>query len=167
MGDRVVVLRDGRLQQVGTPTELYERPVNTFVAGFIGSPAINLLDGVPVRDGRATIAHSLQVPVAASTPAGEGVTVGIRPEGVEPADADPDSLTDRLTVRVDRVERMGSEIFAYVHPVDLGVATARAEHLIVRLDKRHDVQEGRELALRVHLDEVLVFDPDGHAVRRG
>ena len=167
MGDRVVVLRDGRLQQVGTPTELYERPVNTFVAGFIGSPSINLLDGVAVRAGRATVAASLQVPVAAR-PADEAVTVGIRPEGVEPAAADPDTGPDRLTVRVDRVERMGSEIFAYVHPVDLAAeVTARAEHLIVRLDKRHDVQEGRVLALRVHLDEVLVFGSDGNAVRRG
>jgi ABC-type sugar transport system ATPase subunit len=165
MGDRVVVLRDGRLQQVGTPTELYERPVNTFVAGFIGSPAINLLDRVPVRDGRATIAASLQVPAVGA--ADEAVTVGIRPEGVEPA-ADPDGRTDRLTVRVDRVERMGSEIFAYVHPVDLAAeVTARAEHLIVRLDKRHDVQEGCVLALRVHLDEVLVFGSGGNAVRRG
>jgi ABC-type sugar transport system ATPase subunit len=160
MGDRVVVLRDGRLQQVGTPTELYEQPVNTFVAGFIGSPSINLFDGVPVRDGRATVTASLQVPVAGAAP--EPVTVGIRPEGLEPVGTDTAGCTDRLTVRVDRVERMGSEIFAYVHPVDLvGEVTARADHLVVRLDKRHDVQEGSELTLRVHLDEVLVFDHDG------
>ena len=163
MGDRVVVLRDGRLQQVGTPTELYERPVNTFVASFIGSPSINLLDGVPVRDGRAVLAPSLQVPVAAGA-ASEHVTVGIRPEGIEPGgDA---GRGDRLTVRVDRVERTGSEIFAYVRPVGLGAEiTSRAEHMVIRLDKRHDVQDGRELPLRLHLDEVLVFDPDGQAVR--
>jgi ABC-type sugar transport system ATPase subunit len=168
MGDRVAVLQDGRLQQVGTPTELYERPVNTFVAGFIGSPSINLLDDVPVRDGRVLLTASLQVPVPGANPraAPERVTVGIRPEGVDAVGAGVAGRTDRITVRVTRVERMGSEIFAFVDPVDLveGVTT-RAEHLVVRLDKRQDVREGSELTLCVHLGEVLVFAPDGHAIR--
>jgi ABC-type sugar transport system ATPase subunit len=163
MGDRVVVLRDGQLQQVGTPTELYERPVNTFVAAFIGSPSINLVDEVPVHDGWARLTTSLEVPVPASGAAPARVTVGIRPEGIEPAGAD---AAARVTVRVTRVERMGSEILAYVDPVDLveGV-TVRDEHLVVRLDKRQDVKEGRELPLCVHLGEVLVFAADGQAIR--
>ena len=71
-----------------------------------------------------------------------------------------------LPVRVTRVERLGSEIFAFVDPVGLlPGATGRADHMVFRLDKRQDLQEGSELALRVHLDEVLVFDADGHAVR--
>jgi ABC-type sugar transport system ATPase subunit len=171
MGDRVVVLRDGQLQQVGDPTELYERPVNTFVAGFIGSPSINLIEGVPVRDGRAVLTESLQVPLPASGAAHalERVTVGIRPEGADAAGAvgaDAAGQRDRLPVRVTRVERLGSEIFAFVDPVGLlPGATGRADHMVFRLDKRQDLQEGSELALRVHLDEVLVFDADGHAVR--
>ncbi|MDQ4039332.1 MAG: ATP-binding cassette domain-containing protein [Actinomycetota bacterium] len=167
MGDRVVVLLDGRLQQVGTPTELYERPDNTFVAGFIGSPSINLFDGVPVREGRAGMTGSLQLPVSnsAGTPP-ETVTVGIRPEGVDVVGSDVAERDDRLTVRISRVERMGSEIFAYVRPVDLteGV-TPRAEDMVVRLDKRQDIQEGAELTLHVHLAETMVFAPDGGAIR--
>ena len=166
MGDRVVVLRDGQLQQVGSPTELYERPVNTFVAGFIGSPAINLVEGVPVRDGRAVLMESLQVPLPRS---GAGhldrVTVGIRPEGADAAGA-AGGGEDRLTVRVARLERLGSEIFAYVDPVGLVEgAVPRAEHLVFRLDKRQDLRDGAELQLRVHLSEVLVFDAEGQAVR--
>ena len=171
MGDRVVVLRDGQLQQVGSPTELYERPDNTFVAGFIGSPAINLLEGVPVRDGRAVLMPSLEVPLPASSVgrALDRVTVGIRPEGADAAGAGGPGAAgraDRLSARVARVERLGSEIFAYVDPVGLVEgASVRAEHMVFRLDKRQDLGEGSELALRVHLDEVLVFGPDGSAVR--
>jgi ABC-type sugar transport system ATPase subunit len=168
MGDRVVVLLEGRLQQVGTPTELYERPDNTFVAGFIGSPAINLFDEVPVRHGRAAVTALLRLPISASdgSQARGHVTVGIRPEGVEVVGADAGGADDRLTVRVKRVERMGSETFAYVDPVDLSEgATARAEDVVVRLDKRQDIQEGSQLTLRVHLDETMIFGPNGTAIR--
>jgi ABC-type sugar transport system ATPase subunit len=168
MGDRVVVLRDGQLQQVGNPTELYERPVNTFVAGFIGSPSINLIEGVPVRDGRAVITESLQVPLPTSGAAGahERVTVGIRPEGADAVGADAAGREDAMTVRVARAERLGSEIFAFVDPVGLVPGAAgRADHMVFRLDKRQDPQEGSELILRVHLAEVLVFDADGNALR--
>ncbi len=168
MGDRVVVLQDGRLQQVGTPTELYERPVNTFVAGFIGSPSINLIDDVPVRDGRAVLTSFLQVPVrtAAGAAAVEKVTVGIRPEGVDAGGGGGGSGAEQITVRVTRVERLGAEIFAFVRPLGLAEgASARSEDLVVRLDKRLDVQEGRELTLCVHLREVMVFGPDGAALR--
>jgi ABC-type sugar transport system ATPase subunit len=168
MGDRVVVLDEGRLQQVGAPTELYEQPANTFVAGFIGSPSINLLDSVPVREGWAVVTPSLEVPLPSSAGGSvpERVTVGIRPEGVEPVGAGTAGHRDRLTVRVARVERTGSEIFAFVDPVDLGPGvTLRSEHLVVRLDKRQDVKEGRELVLRAHVGELMVFAPDGAALR--
>ncbi|MGY2084186.1 ABC transporter ATP-binding protein [Blastococcus sp. SYSU DS0539] len=166
MGDRVVVLHDGRLQQIGTPTELYERPVNTFVAGFIGSPSINLLDDVPVRDGQAVITDSLQVPVPPAGHESGPVTVGIRPEGVDVADAGQAGAADRLTVRVARAERTGSEVFAFVQPVGLSEgARSRGDHLVVRLDKRLGVQEGTELPLRVHLGELLLFDREGVAIR--
>ena len=170
MGDRVVVLQDGRLQQVGTPTELYERPVNTFVAGFIGSPSINLIDGVPVRDGRAVLTSSLHVPVrtTAGAATAEKVTVGIRPEGVDAGGGGGGGSggAGQITVRVTRVERLGAEIFAFVRPLGLAEgAIPRSEDLVVRLDKRLDVQEGRELTLCVHLREVMVFAPDGTALR--
>ncbi|TFV47851.1 ATP-binding cassette domain-containing protein [Blastococcus sp. TF02A_35] len=164
MGDRVVVLRDGRVQQIGTPTELYERPVNTFVAGFIGSPSINLVDGVPVREGRAVVAGSLQVPVPPSGAGLGSVTVGLRPEGVDVGDGPTGD--GRLVARVLRVERTGAEIFALVQPVGLSDGVKyRGDHLVVRLDKRLAVEEGAELSLRVHVDEALLFDGDGDALR--
>ncbi|WP_346622631.1 ATP-binding cassette domain-containing protein [Blastococcus montanus] len=166
MGDRVVVLRDGRLQQIGTPTELYERPVNTFVAGFIGSPSINLLDRVPVRDGRAVVAGSLQVPLPVTATGSDSVTIGIRPEGVDVTGAGTSGADDRLTARVVRVERTGAEIFALVQPVGLSAGVGhRGDHLVVRLDKRLGVEVDAELALRVRLDEALVFDREGVALR--
>jgi ABC-type sugar transport system ATPase subunit len=168
MGHRVVVLKDGQLQQVGTPTDLYERPDNTFVASFIGSPSINLLDDVPVREGRAVVSDSLEVPLptgyAGSSP--ERVSVGIRPEGVDVLGAEVSGRGDRLAVKVVRVERMGSEIFAFVDPVGLAEGVgSRADHMVLRLDKRQDIQEGHELSLCVHLGEALVFGPDGQAIR--
>jgi ABC-type sugar transport system ATPase subunit len=168
MGHRVVVLKDGRLQQVGTPTDLYERPVNTFVAGFIGSPAINLIDDVPVREGRAVLTSTLEIPLPATGSAGAPatVTVGIRPEGVDVARDSAIAASDRLAVRVNRVERLGSEIFAFVDVVGpADGARPRAPHLIVRLDKRQDVAEGTELTLSVHLREVMIFGADGQATR--
>ncbi len=171
MGHRVCVLRDGRLQQVGTPTELYERPENTFVAAFIGSPSINLVDGVPVREGRAVLTPSLQlsVPVPGGA-APSAVTLGIRPEGVDVVASRtpgaPGGSGERMAVRVNRVERMGSEIFAYADPVGLASeASVRGEHLVMRLDKRQRVEEGAELVVAVHASEVLFFGPDGAALR--
>ncbi|MGY2081205.1 ABC transporter ATP-binding protein [Modestobacter sp. SYSU DS0657] len=165
MGDRVVVLRDGQLQQVGTPTELYERPVNSFVAGFIGSPSINLVDGVPVRNGRAEVTPWLQIPVPGGRTGHERVTVGIRPEGADAIGGDVTGSGDRLAARVTRIERLGSETLAFLDPLGLNDGVAPRSELIVRLDKRQVVQEGTELVLRVHLGEVLLFDPDGHAIR--
>jgi ABC-type sugar transport system ATPase subunit len=123
----------------------------------------------------------LQVPLPVSGAAHslERVTVGIRPEGADAVGAgaagaggaravgaDATGRDDRMRVQVARVERLGSEIFAFVDPVGLVPgATGRSDHLVFRLDKRQDLQEGSELALRVHLDEVLVFDADGHALR--
>src|SRR4051795_2847034 len=80
MGDRVAVLKDGVLQQVDTPLALYRTPANVFVAGFIGSPAMNLLDA-EIRDGRATVGgHQIPVDRAALAKATGAVTIGVRPE---------------------------------------------------------------------------------------
>jgi multiple sugar transport system ATP-binding protein len=90
MGDRVAVLKDGLLQQVDTPRNLYDNPANAFVAGFIGSPAMNLLTA-PVVGGKAKLGN-LEIDVPAS--AGASVTVGIRPEGFAPASSGFDVLVE-------------------------------------------------------------------------
>jgi len=119
---------------------------------------------VPVRGGRAELSPSVQLPVPTSGGARlpETVTVGIRPEGVDAVSGE----AGRLTVRVTRVEHLGAEIFALVEPIGLSPGvTARAGKLVVRLDKRQAVQEGTELSLCLHLDEVLLFSPEGAALR--
>ena len=125
MGDRVAVMRKGELQQVAPPQELYERPVNLFVAGFIGSPAMNLVEAtIEKRDGQfvAKVGSqelALDAEVVKSRPkleeyVGQGVVLGIRPESLEDASLEPDTPKDRhikgvLVLR----EPLGSEIIAH------------------------------------------------------
>ena len=101
MGDRVAVLKDGLLQQVDTPRNLYDKPANAFVAGFIGSPAMNLITA-PVSGGQASLGN-LKVSVPAS--AGAQAIVGVRPEGFKPTGAG-----QGFDIKVDVVEELGSEI---------------------------------------------------------
>ena len=125
MGDRVAVLKDGHLQQVDTPQNLYDRPVNVFVGAFIGSPSMNLYEArIDLTDGGATVLlgdTSLAVPpaVLAARPAlrgydGRSVIVGMRPEDFEDAAMVPDDTTGReLTSMVTLVESLGSEIMVH------------------------------------------------------
>jgi multiple sugar transport system ATP-binding protein len=125
LGDRVCVLRNGLLQQVDRPQVLYDRPANLFVAGFIGSPAMNLVEAeLTGEDGKVSVAfgpHRLPVEqdVLWSRPAlkgyvGRKVALGIRPEDLEDASIAPQSPADRrLKVAVDIKEDMGSEVFLH------------------------------------------------------
>ncbi|HZI45066.1 MAG TPA: sn-glycerol-3-phosphate ABC transporter ATP-binding protein UgpC, partial [Ilumatobacter sp.] len=115
MGDRVAVLRDGLLQQCATPRELFTRPVNVFVAGFIGSPAMNLLPAQLA--GEAAEVGSLSVPLTPSQRAelsSERVVIGVRPEGFKTGTA------GGLDATVDLVEELGSECYLYC--TALGIA---------------------------------------------
>jgi multiple sugar transport system ATP-binding protein len=113
MGDRVAVLRFGKLQQFASPNELYDRPANAFVAGFIGSPAMNLAtlpvtsDGVKVGDNTLELERA---DLSKISEAGlDEVTIGIRPESLEISD------TGGVDVVVDLVEDLGSEAYVYTH----------------------------------------------------
>ena len=100
MADRIVVMRDGHVEQVGAPLELYDRPANTFVAGFIGSPSMNLLTG-RVEAGRFR-ANGIDLPLPDPPAEGQEVTIGIRPEHLEPAD-------DGIAATIAVIEPTGSE----------------------------------------------------------
>jgi len=135
LGDRIVVLRDGRVQQVDVPSVLYNTPQNVFVAGFIGSPAMNIITGeiVAVADGLVfRRGADVTIPVPASwrallTPrVGQPVVLGIRPEHLElaPAAQSPGNGRAHLAIRVDLVEHLGNE--AILHGSDEGLEiTAR------------------------------------------
>ncbi|HEY2194102.1 MAG TPA: sn-glycerol-3-phosphate ABC transporter ATP-binding protein UgpC [Actinomycetospora sp.] len=151
MGDRVAVLRDGRLQQYATPSELYDRPVNAFVAGFIGSPAMNLLDlrrsGDGVTLGGVDIPLSRAIRDAAGS--AETVTVGVRPEDLS---LDSEGAGDGIKAVVDVVEELGSESYLYAH-----MAEDEATTLVVRGPGRTTVRYGDTIALRVDADAAHAF----------
>jgi multiple sugar transport system ATP-binding protein len=184
LGDRVAVMRGGRLQQVGPPQELYERPVNLFVAGFIGSPSMNFmpakleegklrtrLGDMPLRD---QLRRTLEGAGAA-----RDILIGIRPEAFEdlslvPADARGNGITFPATI--DVVESMGSDVFVYftkeggVEGVsneeleelaqDSGAADtgASVDQVVARLDATTHVREGQEAELWADARAIHVFD---------
>jgi multiple sugar transport system ATP-binding protein len=136
MGDRVAVLRAGELQQIGTPTEVYDRPVNLFVAGFMGSPPMNLArgsiesanGGLVVKAGRATlpIAAEMARERALEAWAGRPVVVGIRPEDIEgPREDGATGGEVKLEVVIDRVEALGANLLGFF-TVDAPPATSEA-----------------------------------------
>src|SRR5204862_1995047 len=100
MADRIAVMNDGRIEQLGEPLELYDRPVNLFVAQFIGSPAMNVFDGV--FEGNSVQALGARWPAAVRAAEGQKVKYGIRPEHLEPAAAG-------IAAEVIVVEPMGAE----------------------------------------------------------
>ena len=151
MGDRVAVLKDGLLQQVDTPRNLYDNPANAFVAGFIGSPAMNLLVA-PVVGGKAKLGN-LEIAVPAS--AGSSVTVGIRPEGFAPASSGFDVL-------VEVVEELGSDAFVYGKPADSSVkfanATDEGAQVIVRWDPKNPPRAGQTITVSANQSSVHLFN---------
>jgi multiple sugar transport system ATP-binding protein len=132
LGHRVAVLRDARLQQCATPRELFDRPVNTFVAGFIGSPAMNLCT-LPVQNGKVSFG-SVTIDAVNGR---DSVVVGVRPEALELAD-------EGLDARVDAVEELGLDAFVYCS-AELPGGPAR---LVARVDTRHAPPRGEPVRLR-------------------
>ncbi len=155
MGDRVAVLRDGQLQQYATPSELYDHPVNAFVAGFIGSPAMNLLDLRRSGDGVTLAGTEIPLTRQVRDAAGsaETVTVGVRPEDLS---LDSEGSGGGVKAVVDVVEELGSESYLYAH-LRLS-AEDEATTLVVRGPGRTTVRYGETIALRVDADAVHAFD---------
>jgi multiple sugar transport system ATP-binding protein len=151
MGDRVAVLKDGLLQQVDTPRNLYDNPANAFVAGFIGSPAMNLLIA-PVSGGKAMLGD-LAIDVPAS--AGTSVTVGVRPEGFTPS-------SKGFHVLVEVVEELGSDAFVYGKPADSNVkfanATDEGAQVIVRWDPKNPPKPGDTITVEAVKGSVHLFN---------
>ncbi|MGE4527746.1 MAG: ABC transporter ATP-binding protein [Rhodospirillaceae bacterium] len=161
MSHRIVLLRDGAVQQIGRPLDLYENPVNVFTAEFIGAPKINILPGIAEETGLRLAETPMGGPPDTIDgyvpPRGEDRLFGIRPEALSPcAETHPDAL--RGEVRI--VEQMGSEVLVYLR---LPARDERAEDLVVRLSPRaaRGIAPGRPLSVRPDWDQVLLFHPDG------
>ena len=148
MGDRVAVLKDGRLQQVDTPLNLYDRPKNVFVAGFMGSPAMNLIEA-QITDGGAKIGDYL-VPIERNLLAKAGndqtLILGIRPEAFQPAD-------DGLPVKVGVIEELGSDAFLY----GTAAHSTLNQHIIARIGTRLNSQNGAIVHLAPQPDKLHLF----------
>ncbi|WP_018601947.1 ABC transporter ATP-binding protein [Mycobacterium sp. 155] len=153
MGDRVAVLRNGKLQQFASPSELYDKPVNEFVAGFIGSPAMNLVKLPVVADGvRVGENSTLELEREQLTQLNglSEVTIGIRPEQLEIVD------TGGVEVVVDLVEDLGSEAYVYTH-----AGSGSGVELVARCNPRTAPKLAQTVQLRKHPDGVVhLFHPE-------
>ncbi|GAB77838.1 carbohydrate ABC transporter ATP-binding protein, CUT1 family [Austwickia chelonae] len=148
MGDRVAVLKDGLLQQCDSPRQMYDHPNNVFVAGFIGSPAMNLFDMDVVAGGVSFGNATLAVDLGPTPPPAGRVTLGVRPEDLEIADSG-------LPVTVEVVEELGAD--AYVYGSREG-ADPTDKPIVVRVDGRVPPAKGTKVHLMPKLEHVHCFD---------
>lgn len=160
MGDRIAVLKDGILQQVATPREMYDSPANVFVAGFIGSPAMNLIS-VPVTDGGVKFgSHTLEVPRDSLKGVGSNAIVGVRPEDVEVS-------TDGqgLEITIDVVEELGADAYVYGTPTDESISLEGGEDtiakpFIARVDGRRVPRKGDKIWVQPNASHMHIFNAE-------
>ncbi len=161
MGDRIVVMKDGVVQQVASPKELYDRPVNTFVAGFIGSPMMSFLDCALETDGDQSRlrASSFDIPLSPEKRskldrrAGGRLTVGVRPEDV--SIVAPGGGDGHVNATVDVIEPLGSEQVLYL--------LADGQRIHARVSADLPVSTGETMRLGVNINKLHVFDRDSGA----
>jgi len=168
LGTRIVVMKDGLIQQVDTPQNLYDKPQNLFVAGFMGSPQMNFLDAVISRNGNDVVAtfgnNSLKIPEAKAKKLidggyeGKTVVLGIRPEDVHDEEmfinSSPDSVIE-ATVRV--YELLGAEVFLYFNIDETREITAR-------VNPRTTARPDDTLKIAFDMSKLHIFDKDTEQV---
>ncbi len=160
LADRIVVMREGAVEQIGSPTELYETPVNRFVAGFIGSPQMNFLDGTVIDNGTAGSALELVSGTRIALPAGRNIaigapmTIGVRPEHWHPAGDDAG-----LDLRADFIERLGSGVNIHLHQ-----QTPDGPPLVWHHIEPARVSEGETIRLAPDPAHLHLFGPDGRSL---
>jgi multiple sugar transport system ATP-binding protein len=148
MADQIVVMHDGRIEQIGSPLELYDRPVNRFVAGFIGSPAMNFIQG-KLGEGAVMAGRGARLPVVnvAASNAGREVVYGIRPEHLDLTSAnDPDGFDAEVVV----VEPTGSETQVF--------AKLDNQELVAVFRERHDFAPGQKIRFKPRAPVAHLFD---------
>lgn len=148
MADKIVVMQAGHIEQIGAPVELYDRPANTFVAGFIGSPSMNFMEAT-VKTGEGGAAaqvngHAFRLGDANGLSDGQRVLIGIRPENTRVSDA---GLAGEVAV----VEHTGSEIHLVVR--------SGGKDFVSIIRERQKFAPGQKVALAAEPDAIHVFDP--------
>jgi multiple sugar transport system ATP-binding protein len=161
MGSRICVLRDGIMMQIDSPQNLYDLPDNVFVAGFIGSPAMNFFDVTLVQqDGDLYVdggTFRLKLPAervdVARPYSGKQVIFGIRPEDIHDREFTPPGIrAEPMEAKVDVTELMGNEIFVYL--------LTGQKQFISRMDPRTSAGVGKEMDIVVNMDNIHLFDRD-------
>jgi multiple sugar transport system ATP-binding protein len=161
MATRIAVINKGKLQQLDTPQTLYDRPANLFVAGFIGSPAMNFFPGKLRKDGNKMVVDTgdFVVPIPESRAAsylphdGKSIIFGIRPENIHDVDFTPPGIHgEKVSAKVDVTELMGNEIFMY------GVSGKNS--FVARVDPRSRHRVGDQIQVVLNMDVFHVFDAE-------
>jgi multiple sugar transport system ATP-binding protein len=167
MATRIAVINRGVLQQLDTPQNLYDRPNNLFVAGFIGSPAMNFFPGKLRKDGGKLLVDAgdfvVPIPPSKSKPyeahAGKEVIFGLRPENIHDADFVPPNIdTEKVAVKVDVTELMGNEIFLYL--------VSGKNTFVSRVDPRSKLRVGEQATVAFDMDSFHIFDADSEEAIR-
>ena len=149
LGERIVVLKDGEIRQIDTPLNVYRKPANKFVAGFIGSPAMNFVPGVREGNGLRTEFCKFDLQSATVATAKSSVTLGLRPEQILVGDAKNGQVGFRLLI--DVVEPIGNEMLVY--------GRAGTLSLVVRCDPKTSIAVDQSVP--VHFDPTAVHYFDG------
>lgn len=155
LADRIVIMRDGHIEQVGTPLEVFENPINTFVATFIGSPPMNLLDGV-VKNGQIEFADGtrLAVPPGYSTDEGQAITFGVRADNIMPVGhALPrGEHMAEVEMAVDLTEPLGTETLLF--------AVLAGTEVQAKMLNPRPVHRGERMTFQIMLDKCHLFDAE-------
>ncbi|HET7717718.1 MAG TPA: sn-glycerol-3-phosphate ABC transporter ATP-binding protein UgpC [Bauldia sp.] len=160
LADRIVVLRSGVVEQIGTPLDLYNHPANLFVAGFIGSPRMNLLPAkVSANEGRLEVAAASGIRLADLSDGvarpGDAATIGIRPEALEIVPKEEAVVVGEVQI----AEQLGGETFVYV-------ALPSGETLTIEIKGQADIRPKETVGMRFRPDAAHVFGADGKAIPR-
>ena len=170
MATRIVIMKDGIIQQVATPQNLYDYPVNRFVAGFIGTPQMNFLTGKLVKhdnDLYATLGTT-EIPLPADKAnnpdlkeyIGQDVIFGIRPEAIHDEPMFLSSMSNTiLDVDVDVTELMGAEIYLYLGFEGMEDAT-NGKNIIARVSSRSTARAGDKITVAIDTSRIHIFDKD-------
>jgi multiple sugar transport system ATP-binding protein len=164
MGDRIAVMKDGVLQQVGTPQELYDHPTNLFVAGFIGSPSMNFAETTTegkdlMLGGAKLVLTGEQAKAAESRQKGANVLIGFRPEHIELANGTSGDNAVRFPATVDVVEYLGNE--------ELIHAQAEGNEIVALLPSDKKVKPGDNVEFAVPMEKLHIFDPESEKTLAG
>ncbi|ARK31217.1 ABC transporter ATP-binding protein [Halalkalibacter krulwichiae] len=159
MASRIVIMKDGFIQQVGTPKEVYDNPDNIFVGGFIGSPAMNFLHGTltdnvfNIGDVKIKVPEGKLKALKENGYSGKKVVLGVRPEDIHDEllflEASPDS---KIEATIDVAELLGAESYLY--------SKLEGQDFIARVDARSDFQNGQKIQLAFDMNKVHFFDPE-------